>query len=156
MYILHPQTNNNNKMSITIPTGEVPIEHVLQNDIPTGVPTITATSLSDYDWYFIDHYEYDHQEETFTVNLSSAKEYHKNNWRTVRNELFPALDVAYMKALEINDTTTLAQIVSAKQELRDVTHTPLSDDLNEIKATWPSCLGDVPNIPGLIVPSLSA
>ena len=67
MYILHPQTNNNNKMSITMPTGEVPIEHVLQNDIPTGVPTITATSLSDYDWYFIDHYEYQHDNQTFSV-----------------------------------------------------------------------------------------
>ena len=156
MYILHPQIDNNNKMAITMLTGETSLEHVLQNDIPSGVPTTTAISLSAYDWYFIDHYEYDHQEESFTVNLSSAKEYHKNNWRTVRNELFPALDVEYMKALEINNTTTLAQIVSAKQELRDVTNTPLSDDLNEIKATWPSCLGTAPNLPGLNVPSLSA
>jgi hypothetical protein len=137
-------------------TGETSLEHVLQNDIPTGVPTITATSLSDYDWYFIDQYEYQHDNQTFSVNLSSAKERHINTWRAAREPLFAPLDIAYMKAQEQNDTTTLAQIVSAKQELRDVTHTPLSDDLNEIKATWPSCLGTPPNIPGLIVPSLSA
>lgn len=55
------------------------------------------------------------------INIDKAKEIHKNLIRNVRNPLLQEKDVEYMRALEIGDTNKVAEIVSTKQELRDVT-----------------------------------
>ena len=53
------------------------------------------------------------------VDISKAKNIHKNELRIKRREKFEALDVLYMKALEANEDTT--SIKNKKQQLRDAT-----------------------------------
>ena len=48
-----------------------------------------------------------------------------------------------VRTFEANDEEKKAEIISAKQALRDVTLTTLPDDLAGIKATWPDILNDV-------------
>ena len=53
------------------------------------------------------------------IDISKAKNIHKNELRIKRREKFEALDVLYMKALEANEDTT--SIKNKKQQLRDAT-----------------------------------
>ena len=67
------------------------------------------------------------------VDISKAKNIHKNELRVKRKEKFEALDVLYMKALEANEDTT--SIKNKKQQLRDATKAvDDKDTLEEIKA----------------------
>ena len=67
------------------------------------------------------------------VDISKAKNIHKNELRIKRREKFEALDVLYMKALEANEATT--SIKNKKQQLRDATKAvDDKDTLEEIKA----------------------
>ena len=67
------------------------------------------------------------------VDISKAKNIHKNELRIKRKDKFEALDVLYMKALEANEDTT--SIKNKKQQLRDATKAvDDKDTLEEIKA----------------------
>lgn len=66
------------------------------------------------------------------IDINKAKEIHKNHIRSVRNPLLQEKDVEYMRALEAGDTEKVAEVVVAKQELRDVTK--IVDDV-EITST---------------------
>ena len=67
------------------------------------------------------------------VDISKAKNIHKNELRIKRKDKFEALDVLYMKALEANEDTT--SIKNKKQQLRDATKAvDNKDTLEEIKA----------------------
>ena len=67
------------------------------------------------------------------VDISKAKNIHKNELRIKRREKFEALDVLYMKAIEANEDTT--SIKNKKQQLRDATKAvDDKDTLEEIKA----------------------
>ena len=52
------------------------------------------------------------------IDMAKAREIHKDNLRTERNERLAALDVSYMKALEAGSGA--AAIATQKQALRDV------------------------------------
>ena len=73
-------------------------------------------------------------------DLDKAKNIWIEFYRESRTPLLEKLDIDFMKALEANDEAKKAEIVAAKQALRDVTLTPLPDDLAGIKATWPDIL----------------
>ena len=67
------------------------------------------------------------------VDISKAKNIHKNELRIKRREKFEALDVLYMKALESNEDTS--SIKNKKQQLRDATKAvDDKDTLEQIKA----------------------
>ena len=67
------------------------------------------------------------------VDISKAKNIHKNELRIKRKDKFEALDVLYMKALEANEDTT--SIKNKKQQLRDATKAvDDKDTLEQIKA----------------------
>ena len=140
MIIIYPQLNNNNKLAIVYPTGELPIEETAKRAVPEGTPYTIIDTLTGVNSYLLDAYEY--HDGNVIPNLNIAKEIHIKNWRIARKPLLEKLDVDYMKALESADTTTISAVVSAKQVLRDVTNTPLSGDVWEIENTWPSCLGE--------------
>ena len=53
------------------------------------------------------------------VDMTAAKEIHKENLRQARKPLLADLDVQYMRAMEAGEDTTA--IVASKQALRDVT-----------------------------------
>lgn len=75
------------------------------------------------------------------INMDKAKEIHKNKLREARKPLLEKLDVEYMRTLEQGADTT--EIVSQKQELRDITQHPdlLSiSNIDDLKAFWPDIL----------------
>lgn len=72
------------------------------------------------------------------VDIEKAKEVQRAEWRRLRKPKLAALDLAFMRALEQGEPT--AEIVAAKNALRDVTDTELSGTLEEIKATIPAIL----------------
>jgi hypothetical protein len=75
------------------------------------------------------------------VNLDKAKAIWKDKWREARKPKLEALDLAYMRATETKDNAGIARIIAEKQELRDVTDTPISGTTpEEIKAIWPEIL----------------
>lgn len=57
-------------------------------------------------------------------DMAKAREIQKNTLRTLRAPKLEALDVAYMRALEVGNTAAAAAIVVQKQVLRDVTADP--------------------------------
>jgi len=81
------------------------------------------------------------------ISVKKAKVIHVNRWREVRKPLLEALDVEQMIAAEVKDEEKQKEIIIKKQELRDVTKTPLSNikTIKRLKTTWPECLGTKPD-----------
>ena len=90
------------------------------------------------------------------ISVDKAKEIHKDKIREVRNPLLEKKDVEYMRALEVGDTTKVAEIVAEKQNLRDattivantnITATSVLGITEELKQVWDSeVLGQNPLI----------
>lgn len=101
------------------PTGEVPLEVVLQKDIPADADAyvVEYEDLLNDDRDFYDAWIITNGK--LSVRLEKAKEITKNRLRTDRAPILAKLDVDYMKALEQGQDTTL--IVAEKQRLRDIT-----------------------------------
>lgn len=80
--------------------------------------------------------------QTVVIDMEAAKEIHLDRWRAAREPLLAALDVDFMKALEVNDTVAMAEIAAKKQALRDVTNYDLSGVTTpqELAAVWPEIL----------------
>jgi hypothetical protein len=81
------------------------------------------------------------------INIEKALEIHKTQIRTKREIAFKDLDIQFMKALEVGNTTLATNIGVKKQTLRDATNIE-SDSittLDEIKSLWDvELLGDSP------------
>ena len=77
------------------------------------------------------------------VNPDKAKAIWRDKWREARKPLLASLDIKFMKAVESADTSKQAEIALKKQELRDVTLTPIPGTTpEEIKSVWPEVLND--------------
>jgi hypothetical protein len=133
MLITYPQPNG--QVAVVIPTGDV---NDAIKDVPEGVEYKIVESV-DIDNDYFNAYEFD-AETGAKVNIDKAKAIHLDKFRAARAPKLAKLDVEYMKAVESNDEEKRAEIVAAKQALRDVTLTELPDDLEGIKATWPDIL----------------
>ena len=133
MLITYPQPNG--QVAVVIPTGDV---NDAIKDVPEGVEYKIVESV-DIDNDYFNAYEFD-AETGAKVNIDKAKAIHLDKFRSARAPKLAKLDVEYMKAVESNDEEKRAEIVAAKQALRDVTLTELPDDLEGIKATWPDIL----------------
>ena len=83
-----------------------------------------------------------------TEDLTKSKEIFKDKIREVRKPLLEAEDVAYMKALEADDSTAKAASVTKKNALRDAPAAQAITDattIAELKAAWDtSVLSDSP------------
>ena len=81
-------------------------------------------------------------------DLTKAKEIFKDKIREVRGPLLEAEDVAYMKALEADDSSAKTASVTKKTALRDATDASAissASDIDALKAAWDtSVLGDSP------------
>lgn len=77
------------------------------------------------------------------VDLPKAREIHRNKLRGLRKPKMDALDIAYMRADELGDTTEKQRIAVLKQALRDVTADPAiltASTPEELKAVLPAVL----------------
>ena len=133
MFITYPQPNG--QVAVVIPTGNV---NDAIKDVPAGVEYKIVESI-DIDNDYFNAYEFN-ADLGAKVNIEKAKAIHLDKFRSARSPKLQKLDIDFMKAVEANDEVKKAEIVAAKQALRDVTLTPLPDDLAGIKATWPDIL----------------
>jgi hypothetical protein len=125
--------NDNGGVAVCIPTGELPIDAVLEKDVPANrnARIVPAADLPNQDNDFFNAWEMNGA--TITVNLDKAKAITKDRLRAERAPLLAAQDVAFQRALEEGKDT--AAIVAEKQRLRDITN--LADSattLGELRA----------------------
>lgn len=132
-FIIYPQQDN--KLAVIIPTGAV--EDCIK-DVPEGAPYAIVDSLEGVDNDYFDGFVYADGEAV--ADIARCKSIHLDKFRAARVPKLQKLDVDYMKAIETEDSVKAAQIAVQKQELRDVTKTPLPDTLPEIKEVWPDIL----------------
>ena len=82
----------------------------------------------------------------FGIDMSRAKDIHKNNIREARKDKLAELDIEFQKALETSDDTSA--IVAKKQILRDYpARVGIATALNtqDLRADWDTTiLGDKP------------
>ena len=133
MFITYPQPNG--QVAVVIPTGDV---NGAIKDVPEGVEYKIVDSV-DIDNDYFNAYEFD-AELGAKVNIEKAKAIHLDKFRADRKPKLDKLDIDFMKAVEANDESAKAAIIADKIALRDVTLTPLPDNLEGIKATWPEVL----------------
>jgi len=85
---------------------------------------------------------------TITEDLTAAKVIFKDKIREVRTPLLAAQDVAYMKALEDDDSDAQTAAKNAKKALRDAPAASAitnAGNITALKAAWDtSVLGDSP------------
>ena len=105
-------------VAICIPTGELPIEAVLQKDCPGHAFIIDQAALPNQDNDFFDAWILNGKD--VVVDIEKAKNIAKNRLRAEREPLLAAQDVAFQRALETGTDTTA--IVAEKARLRDVTN----------------------------------
>lgn len=133
-FIIFPQQPDN-KLAVIIPTGDV---NDCIKDVPQDTPYAIVDSLEGVDNDYFDGFVY--EDGQAVPDIAACKAIHLDKFRTARAPKLQKLDVDYMKAIEVEDHVKAAEIAVQKQELRDVTKTPLPDTLEEIKAVWPEIL----------------
>jgi hypothetical protein len=74
------------------------------------------------------------------INIDKAKAIKLDALRAERAPKLAALDLAFMRAVERGDTAEQASIAAQKQALRDVTKTPLPDEVEALKDFHPDIL----------------
>ena len=86
--------------------------------------------------------------DVISEDLAIAKTLFKDKIREVRKELLEAQDIAYMRAIEADDTSAKTAAANAKTALRDAPAASAISDattIAELKAAWDtSVLGDSP------------
>jgi hypothetical protein len=83
----------------------------------------------------------------FTYDTNKALEVLKSKIRVKRTKLFSDLDVQYMRALEMGNTTLQSEIVGKKEILRTLTDISIDGvtSRDELIALWPEdILGENP------------
>jgi hypothetical protein len=79
-----------------------------------------------------------------SIDMSKAREIHRDRMRSARGPKLRELDVAYQRADEAGDIDQKRTIAAEKQTLRDITAHPDIDNAmtpDALKAIWPEVLG---------------
>lgn len=125
--------NEHGGVTLTWPTGELPIEQVLVKDCPSGAIIVDLDSLPQNHDFFN---AWEMHGSGVQVNLDKAREITRQRIRNERAPLLAAQDIAFQRALETGANT--ATIVEEKQRLRDLTKlvdaAVTLDELRAIKA----------------------
>ena len=121
------------------------LDEIKTKNCPTTNTIYTVKPVDcPHDRSFRDAWSYDGS--NFGINITKAKEIHKENIRLAREKKFEELDVEFQRALETSADTTA--IVAKKQVLRDYPaqsgiSTAVTD--TDLKANWDTTiLGDSP------------
>ena len=86
-------------------------------------------------WAFVD--------QVIVIDVEKAKDVWRNKIREARKPILDALDAAYFRALEDNDTAKQTEIAAKKKLLRDAPALPEianATTVEEIEAVWPDYL----------------
>jgi hypothetical protein len=120
---------------------DLSIEQIIEKDIPKGVEyKIVEKDAIPVDKTFREAWDLDNW--NIVVKLDKAKDIWKNKWREARKPKLEALDIEFMRAVELGDFLKQSEVATKKQMLRDVTNTDLSavSSPEELKNIWPDCL----------------
>jgi hypothetical protein len=127
----------------SVPNLELPIETVVNATCRNNEHYVFITSSFE-DFGFVAAYDVDFSLPSGSISpilfdVEVAKEIFKTHIRNARNELFPDLDVQYMRALESGNQIKVQQIVEKKEILRNITNINLEmvTTLSELKEQWP-------------------
>jgi hypothetical protein len=127
----------------SVPNLELPIETVVNATCRNNEHYVFITSSFE-DFGFVSAYDVDFSLPSGSISpilfdVEVAKEIFKTHIRNARNELFPDLDVQYMRALESGNQIKVQQIVEKKEILRNITNINLEmvTTLSELKEQWP-------------------
>ena len=144
-------TSSTKRIIWTEPSGQVavlypilPVEDCIK-DVPDGLSyhivedsEIPKNTFFERAWKIVDG--------KIQIDITKAREVHKENIRNARQEKLAELDIEFQKALETSSSTT--DIVSKKQALRDAPADSAIDSASneaELKAQWnTSILGTSP------------
>jgi hypothetical protein len=144
-------SEKNGNIRWTSPNEET-IDFVTKQAISSDSNYVFMYDDSEIDYSFAFCYDFNFNDENGStaipsLNLEKAKELFLNYLRYKRNELFPDLDLQYMRVLETGNQTLIQEIVTKKQQLRDLTNIDFSDVTNsvQIREKWPTeILGQIP------------
>lgn len=134
--IIYSEADGN--VCVIHPTGEVSLEGCIAA-VPEGRPyQIVDKETLPSDRYF--RAAWRPAPGGVDIDIEAAKEVQRNRWRRMREPKLAALDLEVMKAVERGDARRRREVADMKQALRDITTTPLPDDLDEIRNTIPEPL----------------
>ena len=101
------------------PNTGLTFEEIIQRSVPQGIKyTIVSKSEIPTNRLYRDAWIF--QNEKIKIDVEKAKEIQKNNIRSVRDKIFKDKDIEYMRALELQDSSKISEIVEQKNKLRDV------------------------------------
>ena len=126
-------TNEDGGVTTCYPSGEIPIDAVMEKDIPknTNARIVDFESLPHHYDEFYDAWEMTDIE--VVINKAKAVELTKQRLRYERESLLVAQDVLFQRALETGADTTA--IVAEKNRLRNITDLATVDKtLEELQA----------------------
>ncbi len=140
-------TDDNGMVIIVCPADKTDktLDEIKASNCPTDKTVYTVEpSKCPTDRSFRDAWSFDGT--NFGVNITKAKEIHKDKIRAARESKLAALDIEFQRALETGSDT--ASIVSKKQALRDAPADSAIEAAKtdtELKAQWnTTILGDSP------------
>jgi hypothetical protein len=93
------------------------------SDRPVFIKTQEELKVADI---FIDAFSINEIDGSIFFNIPRAIELKKKEFRLRRKPILEKLDIDFMKALEIADSTAISEIVAKKQVLRDITNIDMS------------------------------
>jgi hypothetical protein len=123
-----------------LPNPEYTEEEAINLIVPKGCENYCVVKTDDFVPAFARAYSL--RECKVTIDIEAAKEIQRDKFRTAREPIFKKLDLEYFRADEQGDLGLKKKIAERKQKLRDVTLTPLPDDLFELSKTWPDILDE--------------
>ncbi len=115
--------NNDDTISIVRPAEEYLLTHTLEDLIKKDVPQDTDYLIIDDNllpqdkWY---RSAWRRVNDKVEIDLNLAKQLHLNDLRTLRNSLLKKQDIQFQIALEKDDKILLQEVISIKQQLRDM------------------------------------
>ena len=121
-------TGLEDKINVMYPSGELSIDTLISRHIDATKPykIMAINDLPNVDNDFFDAWQL--LDGAVTVDLPKAKDIHCERLRTERKPLLEALDVQFMRAVELGDATKQQEVAAQKQKLRDLTKAPAIDD----------------------------
>lgn len=121
------------RIAVIYPTGDVPIEELIQRHVDISKPymTVDINDLPVNDNDFFDAWSIISKDDggyNVVVNMEKARNIHREKLRIDRKQILDALDVQFMRAIERADIETQNEIISKKQKLRDLPAHPSIDE----------------------------